>query len=73
MTAFSAAATAATSSAPQKLSMLTPGRSPAATIKATPIASHETTKWERGRRGRSAFHAPDSAWIGSGSAEISEA
>ncbi len=43
MTAFSAATIAATSSAPQKSSMWTPGRIPAATINATPVASHETT------------------------------
>ena len=43
MTAFSTAATAATSSAPQKPSMLTPGRIPAATMNATPVASHATT------------------------------
>ena len=46
MTAFSAATIAATTSAPQKLSMPTPGRSPAATISATPVASHETSEPE---------------------------
>ena len=43
MTAFSAATIAATSSAPQNPSMLTPGRIPAATRKASPVPSHETT------------------------------
>ena len=45
MTAFSTATSAATSSAPQKPSMPTPGRSPAATMKAMPVASHDTTSW----------------------------
>ena len=77
MTAFSAAATAATSSAPPKLSMLTPGRIPAATIKATPVASHDTTSGNTRQRGRSGFHAsdwpyagPDSLGITSPSASI---
>ena len=43
MTAFSTATIAATTSAPQKLSMSTPGRSHAATIKATPVANHDTS------------------------------
>ena len=47
MTAFSAATITATSSAPQKPSMLTPGRIPAATTKAMPVASHETTSGNR--------------------------
>ena len=59
MTAFSAAATAATSSAPPKFSMLTPGRIPAATIKATPVASHDTMSGNTRQRGRSGFHASD--------------
>ena len=41
MIAFSAATMTATSSAPQKLSMWTPGRTPAATIRATPVPSNE--------------------------------
>src|SRR3954451_21985367 len=42
MTALSADTTAATSRAPQKLLMSTPGRTPAATIRATPVANQET-------------------------------
>ena len=59
MTAFSAAAMSATSSAPQKLSMLTPGSSPAATIRATAVASHETTSGNSRQRGRSGRQAVD--------------
>ena len=59
MTALSAATIAATSSAPQKLSMLTPGNSPAATIKAAAMASHETTSENSRKRGRSGCHAVD--------------
>ena len=68
MTAFNAAATTATSSAPQKLSMLTPGSSPAATIRATPVASHEAISGNSRKRGRSGRHAVD--WPYSGSASL---
>ena len=53
MTAFSAATIAATTSAPQKLLMSTPGRTQAATIKATPVANHETRSGNTFKRGRS--------------------
>ena len=59
MTAFSAATMAATSSAPQKLPMSTPGRIAAATIKATPVANHETSKGNSRKRGRSGCQAVD--------------
>ncbi len=59
MTAFSAATITATSSAPQKLSMWTPGRIAAATIKATPVASHETRRGNSRRRGRSGCQLVD--------------
>ena len=62
MTAFSAATITATSSAPQKSSMLTPGRIPAATIKATPVASHETTSGNNRKRGRSVCQSVDRPW-----------
>ena len=57
MTAFSAATIAATTSAPQKLSMWTPGRIHEATIRATPVANHETRSGNSRRRGRSGFQA----------------
>ena len=57
MIAFSAATIAATSSAPQKLSMWTPGRIPAATIRATPVPSHERRRGNNRKRGRSGFQA----------------
>ena len=47
MTAFSTATIAATTSAPQKVSMSTPGRIHAATISATPVANHETSEREQ--------------------------
>ena len=53
MIAFSAAVIAATSERPQKLSMLTPGRIPAATISAIPEASHEASSGISRQRGRS--------------------
>ena len=59
MTAFNAATTAATTSAPQKLSTLTPGNSPAATIRAAAMASHETTSEYTRKRGGSGCHAVD--------------
>ena len=59
MIAFSAATIAATSSAPQKPSMWTPGRIPAATIRATPVASHERRRGNNRKRGRSGFQAVD--------------
>ena len=59
MTAFSAATIAATRSAPQKLSTLTPGNSPAATISAAAMASHETTSENSRKRGGSGCHAVD--------------
>ena len=59
MIAFSTETIAATSSAPQKPSMWTPGRSPAATISATPVASHETRSGNNRKRGRSGFQAVD--------------
>ena len=46
-------------SAPQKLSMSTPGRIPAATITATPVASHETRSGNSRQRGRSGCQAVD--------------
>ncbi len=59
MTAFSAATMAATSSAPQKLSMSTPGRIAAATIRARPVANHETSRGNSRQRGRSGCQAVD--------------
>ena len=59
ITAFNAATTAATTSAPQKLLTLTPGRIAAATISATPVASHETRSGNTRKRGRSGCHAVD--------------
>ena len=53
MTAFSTATIAATTSAPQKVSISTPGRSHEATIRATPVANHETSSGNNLRRGRS--------------------
>jgi len=39
--------------------MLTPGRSPAATMSATPVASHEASSGNSLKRGRSGRHAVD--------------
>ena len=60
ITALSTAATAATSSAPQNPSMLTPGRIPAATRNANPVASHATITGNNRSRGSSGRHASDS-------------
>ena len=70
MTAFSAATITAMSSAPQKSSMWTPGRIPAATIKAMPVASHETRRENGRQRGRSGFQAVEWPYVGSGSLDI---
>ena len=59
MTAFSAETITATSSAPQKLLTSTPGSTQAATINATPVASHATTSGNNRMRGRSGFQAVD--------------
>ena len=67
MTAFSNATTAATTSAPQKLPMSTPGRTHEATIKATPVANHDTTSGNTFRLGRSGCQAVDWPYSGCGS------
>ena len=59
MTAFSTATTAATTSAPQKVPMSTPGRSHEATIKATPVANHDTSRGNSLMRVRSGCQASD--------------
>ena len=59
ITAFNAATTAATTSAPKKLSMWTPARIPAATITATPVANQETRRGNSRKRGRSGCQAVD--------------
>ena len=59
ITAFSAATITATTSAPQKLLMSTPGRSPAATISAMPVPSQEMTSGKSRSRGRSGRQAVD--------------
>ena len=50
--------------------MLTPGRSPAATINAMPMASHETTSGNSRKRGRSGCQAVDWPYVGSESLGI---
>ena len=65
ITAFSAATTTATRSAPQKLWTSTPGKAQDATINATPVASHETASGNNRRRGRSGRHAVDLPYDGS--------
>ena len=57
ITAFSAATITATTSAPQKLLMSTPGRMPAATISAMAVPSQETRSGNSRSRGRSGFQA----------------
>ena len=60
MTALNAAVIAATSSAPQKSSMLTPGQDAGGHHqRATPVASHDTSSGNTRQRGRSGFHAED--------------
>ena len=62
MTAFSTATITATSSAPQKSSMWTPARIAPATIRATAVATHETTSGnnrQRGRSGCQSVHPPE--------------
>ncbi len=59
ITAFSAATITATPSAPRKLLMSTPGRSPAATISAMPVPSQEMTSGKSRSRGRSGRQAVD--------------
>ena len=54
---------------PRSSSMLTPGRSPAATISATPIASHETASAHSRKRGRSGCHAVLALDVGADMAE----
>ncbi len=49
---------------------MTPGRTPAATINATPVASHDVTNGNNRKRGRSARHAVDSPYSGSDSLAI---
>ncbi len=59
MTAFSADTIAATTSAPPKFLMSTPGRTQAATISATPVASHATIRGNNRKRGASGFQSVD--------------
>jgi hypothetical protein len=50
--------------------MWTPGRIPAATITAMPVASHETRRGNNRQRGRSGCQAVDWPYVGSGSLDI---
>ncbi len=63
MTAFSAATTAATTSAPQKVPMSTPGSAHEATIKATPVANHDTSSGNNLMRARSGCQSVE-PWVG---------
>ena len=70
MTALSAATIAATTSAAQKLWMSTPGRTHAATINATPVASHEMTSGNTLKLGRSGCQEVEWPYFGSWSLGI---
>jgi hypothetical protein len=50
--------------------MSTPGRIAAATIRATPVANHETSRGNSRQRGRSGRHAVDWPYDGSGTLVI---
>ena len=70
MTAFSAPMIAATTSAPQKFSMSTPGRIPAATINAMPVANHETRSGKTSPAGTLGLPGAGSTVLGPGSLDI---
>ena len=60
MTAFSAAAIAATSKRPpEAVDARRPATTPPATISATPVASHDASRPNTVNRGRSGFQAVD--------------